>query len=81
MTSICDERGQELLYAGMPISDVSVGYTGIFFFCIPVQYYFLHLHLLFFLLPEGFEAEHGHRWCCVPAVVPAQPPSICVQVL
>lgn len=23
MTSICDERGQELLYAGMPISDVS----------------------------------------------------------
>lgn len=22
MTSICDERGQELLYAGMPISDV-----------------------------------------------------------
>jgi ATP citrate (pro-S)-lyase len=23
MTSICDERGQELNYAGMPISDVS----------------------------------------------------------
>lgn len=23
MTSICDERGQELLYAGMPITDVS----------------------------------------------------------
>ena len=22
MTSICDERGEELLYAGMPISDV-----------------------------------------------------------
>lgn len=22
MTSICDERGQELLYAGVPISDV-----------------------------------------------------------
>ena len=25
MTSICDERGQELLYAGMPITDVSIG--------------------------------------------------------
>lgn len=24
MTSICDERGQELLYAGMPISDVCI---------------------------------------------------------
>lgn len=23
MTSICDERGQELLYAGIPITDVS----------------------------------------------------------
>jgi len=26
MTSICDERGQELLYAGVPISDVSIEY-------------------------------------------------------
>ncbi|XP_053667035.1 ATP-citrate synthase [Anopheles marshallii] len=32
MTSICDERGQELLYAGMPISDVlqkNVGIGGV----------------------------------------------------
>lgn len=29
MTSICDERGQELLYAGMPISDVLTKNVGI----------------------------------------------------
>lgn len=29
MTSICDERGQELLYAGMPISDVLKADMGI----------------------------------------------------
>jgi Citrate synthase len=29
MTSICDERGQELLYAGMPISDVLKQNMGI----------------------------------------------------
>lgn len=32
MTSICDERGQELIYAGMPISDVlqkNVGIGGV----------------------------------------------------
>ena len=29
MTSICDERGEELLYAGMPISDVFKVSSGI----------------------------------------------------
>lgn len=30
MTSICDERGQELLYAGMPITDVNHQYIIIY---------------------------------------------------
>lgn len=29
MSSICDERGQELLYAGIPISDVSINNRGL----------------------------------------------------
>lgn len=32
MTSICDERGQELIYAGMPITDVfkeDIGIGGV----------------------------------------------------
>lgn len=30
MTSICDERGQELLYAGIPISDVIIFYFYVY---------------------------------------------------
>lgn len=29
MTSICDERGQELIYAGMPITDVFKAEMGL----------------------------------------------------
>jgi hypothetical protein len=45
MTSICDERGQELNYAGMPISDVSYLFLEIY------DNVSIHVHTLSIILP------------------------------
>lgn len=75
MTSICDERGQELLYAGMPISDVlnkGVGIGGVvsllwFQRCLP-QYV-----CKFFEMCLMVTADHG------PAVSGAHNTIVCAR--
>ena len=52
MTSICDERGQELLYAGVPITNVFEedlgigGVLGLLWFqrrCVPASQVYVHV--------------------------------------
>lgn len=75
MTSICDERGQELLYAGMPVTEVlkqNVGIGGVvsllwFQRCLPVTYCkFLEMSLM-------LTADHG------PAVSGAHNTIVCAR--
>ncbi|KAK0175564.1 hypothetical protein PV327_009304 [Microctonus hyperodae] len=75
MTSICDERGQELLYAGMPITEVlkqNVGIGGVvsllwFQRCLPPIYCkFLEMSLM-------LTADHG------PAVSGAHNTIVCAR--
>ncbi|KAG5324041.1 ACLY synthase, partial [Pseudoatta argentina] len=75
MTSICDERGQELLYAGMPITEVlkqNVGIGGVvsllwFQRCLPANYCkFLEMSLM-------LTADHG------PAVSGAHNTIVCAR--
>lgn len=75
MTSICDERGQELLYAGMPISDVlnkNVGIGGVisllwFQRCLPAYV------CKFFEMCLMVTADHG------PAVSGAHNTIVCAR--
>ncbi|XP_022904967.2 ATP-citrate synthase isoform X1 [Onthophagus taurus] len=75
MTSICDERGQELLYAGMPISDVlnkNVGIGGVisllwFQRCLPAY------ACKFFEMCLMVTADHG------PAVSGAHNTIVCAR--
>ncbi|XP_014228463.1 ATP-citrate synthase [Trichogramma pretiosum] len=75
MTSICDERGQELLYAGMPVTEVlkqNVGIGGVvsllwFQRCLPPLYCkFLEMSLM-------LTADHG------PAVSGAHNTIVCAR--
>ncbi|XP_017797704.1 PREDICTED: ATP-citrate synthase [Habropoda laboriosa] len=75
MTSICDERGQELLYAGMPVTEVlkqNVGIGGVvsllwFQRCLPPMYCkFLEMSLM-------LTADHG------PAVSGAHNTIVCAR--
>lgn len=75
MTSICDERGQELLYAGMPVTEVlkqNVGIGGVvsllwFQRCLPPTYCkFLEMSLM-------LTADHG------PAVSGAHNTIVCAR--
>lgn len=75
MTSICDERGQELLYAGMPVTEVlkqNVGIGGVvsllwFQRCLPPIYCkFLEMSLM-------LTADHG------PAVSGAHNTIVCAR--
>ncbi|KAG5339004.1 ACLY synthase, partial [Acromyrmex charruanus] len=75
MTSICDERGQELLYAGMPVTEVlkqNVGIGGVvsllwFQRCLPANYCkFLEMSLM-------LTADHG------PAVSGAHNTIVCAR--
>ncbi|XP_076292850.1 ATP-citrate synthase [Lasioglossum baleicum] len=75
MTSICDERGQELLYAGMPVTEVlkqNVGIGGVvsllwFQRCLPAMYCkFLEMSLM-------LTADHG------PAVSGAHNTIVCAR--
>lgn len=75
MTSICDERGQELLYAGMPVTEVlkqNVGIGGVvsllwFQRCLPSTYCkFLEMSLM-------LTADHG------PAVSGAHNTIVCAR--
>jgi ATP citrate (pro-S)-lyase len=75
MTSICDERGQELLYAGMPVTEVlkqNVGIGGVvsllwFQRCLPALYCkFLEMSLM-------LTADHG------PAVSGAHNTIVCAR--
>ncbi|KZC11787.1 PREDICTED: ATP-citrate synthase [Dufourea novaeangliae] len=75
MTSICDERGQELLYAGMPVTEVlkqNVGIGGVvsllwFQRCLPSMYCkFLEMSLM-------LTADHG------PAVSGAHNTIVCAR--
>lgn len=75
MTSICDERGQELLYAGMPVTEVlkqNVGIGGVvsllwFQRCLPPVYCkFLEMSLM-------LTADHG------PAVSGAHNTIVCAR--
>ncbi|XP_076627273.1 ATP-citrate synthase [Colletes latitarsis] len=75
MTSICDERGQELLYAGMPVTEVlkqNVGIGGVvsllwFQRCLPIMYCkFLEMSLM-------LTADHG------PAVSGAHNTIVCAR--
>ncbi|XP_043280859.1 ATP-citrate synthase [Venturia canescens] len=75
MTSICDERGQELLYAGMPVTEVlkqNVGIGGVvsllwFQRCLPITYCkFLEMSLM-------LTADHG------PAVSGAHNTIVCAR--
>lgn len=75
MTSICDERGQELLYAGMPVTEVlkqNVGIGGVvsllwFQRCLPSIYCkFLEMSLM-------LTADHG------PAVSGAHNTIVCAR--
>ncbi|XP_071577046.1 ATP-citrate synthase [Temnothorax nylanderi] len=75
MTSICDERGQELLYAGMPVTEVlkqNVGIGGVvsllwFQRCLPLTYCkFLEMSLM-------LTADHG------PAVSGAHNTIVCAR--
>lgn len=75
MTSICDERGQELLYAGMPVTEVmkqNVGIGGVvsllwFQRCLPATYCkFLEMSLM-------LTADHG------PAVSGAHNTIVCAR--
>ncbi|KAG7209716.1 hypothetical protein KM043_011351 [Ampulex compressa] len=75
MTSICDERGQELLYAGMPVTEVlkqNVGIGGVvsllwFQRCLPLMYCkFLEMSLM-------LTADHG------PAVSGAHNTIVCAR--
>ncbi|KAG5342875.1 ACLY synthase, partial [Acromyrmex heyeri] len=75
MTSICDERGQELLYAGMPVTEVlkqNVGIGGVvsllwFQRCLPTNYCkFLEMSLM-------LTADHG------PAVSGAHNTIVCAR--
>ncbi|OAD55728.1 ATP-citrate synthase [Eufriesea mexicana] len=75
MTSICDERGQELLYAGMPVTEVlkqNVGIGGVvsllwFQRCLPLVYCkFLEMSLM-------LTADHG------PAVSGAHNTIVCAR--
>lgn len=75
MTSICDERGHELLYAGMPVTEVlkqNVGIGGVvsllwFQRCLPNVYCkFLEMSLM-------LTADHG------PAVSGAHNTIVCAR--
>lgn len=75
MTSICDERGQELLYAGMPVTEVlkqNVGIGGVvsllwFQRCLaPMYCKFLEMSLM-------LTADHG------PAVSGAHNTIVCAR--
>lgn len=75
MTSICDERGHELLYAGMPVTEVlkqNVGIGGVvsllwFQRCLPITYCkFLEMSLM-------LTADHG------PAVSGAHNTIVCAR--
>ena len=75
MTSICDERGQELLYAGMPVTEVlkqNVGIGGVvsllwFQRCLePIYCKFLEMSLM-------LTADHG------PAVSGAHNTIVCAR--
>ncbi|KAK2576191.1 hypothetical protein KPH14_008396 [Odynerus spinipes] len=75
ITSICDERGQELLYAGMPVTEVlkqNVGIGGVvsllwFQRCLPATYCkFLEMSLM-------LTADHG------PAVSGAHNTIVCAR--
>ena len=70
MTSVSDERGQELLYAGMPISEVGL-------ICIQLR---ILKKIIKIIHSKGTKTKPGNRRSHFPLVVPAASSSLRLQV-